>query len=387
MTEFTFATATSIRFGAGVAAELPQHSRRLGERPFVITGRNTHRHAEVLRDISDVGSFPLTGEPSFDDARAAVAAARAAKADHIIGIGGGAVLDLAKAVAALAAGDTDPMDHAEVIGGGHPLPHESLPFIALPTTSGTGSEVTANAVLTSGEHRVKVSLRGPSMLATVAIVDPVLTLTCPPRVTAQSGMDALTQCLEPLTSRFATPMVDALATAGLRAAARGLARAVAESEDLEARTDMAFCSLMGGLSLANAKLGAVHGFAGPLGGTTGAPHGAICAALLRVTTRTNIRAMAEREPENPALAKYAVAAEAITGERFDGAPASLVEERLDAWLGALVEQLRLPGLAELGLAEGDHDAVVEAAMKGSSMKGNPITLTRDELVQILRDAA
>lgn len=296
------------------------------------------------------------------------------------------MLDLAKAVAALAAGDTDPMDHAEVIGGGHPLPHVCLPFVALPTTSGTGSEVTANAVLTSVEHRVKVSLRGPSMLATVAIVDPALTLTCPPLVTAQSGMDALTQCLEPLTSRFANPMVDALATSGLRAAARGLARAVAEGEDLEARTDMAYCSLMGGLSLANAKLGAVHGFAGPLGGVTGAPHGAICAALLRVVTRANIRALAEREPENPALARYATAAEVLTGRRLDGTHA-MVAEALDSWLEELEEQLRLPGLAELGLPAADHDAVVEAAMKGSSMKGNPITLTREELAGILRDAA
>ncbi|MHA6524012.1 iron-containing alcohol dehydrogenase [Tessaracoccus sp. G1721] len=386
MTEFTFATATSIRFGVGVAAELPHHSRRLGERPFVLTGRNTHRHAEVLRDISDVGSFALSGEPSFDDARAAVGAAREAGADHIIGIGGGAVVDLAKVVAALAAGDTDPMDHAEVIGGGHPLPHASLPFLALPTTSGTGSEVTANAVLTSVEHRVKVSLRGPSMLATVALVDPALTVSCPPLVTAQSGMDALTQCLEPLTSRFANPMVDALATSGLRAAARGLARAVAEGEDLEARTDMAYCSLMGGLSLANAKLGAVHGFAGPLGGVTGAPHGAVCAALLRVVTRTNIHAMSTREPGNPALQKYVVAAEALTGRPQDADP-ERVGETLDAWLEDLKESLQLPGLAELGLAESDHDAVADAAMKGSSMKGNPITLTRDELLAILRDAA
>ncbi|MHA6510924.1 iron-containing alcohol dehydrogenase [Tessaracoccus sp. Z1128] len=379
MTEFTFATATSIRFGVGVAAELPQHSRRLGERPFLLTGRNTHRHAEVLRDVSAVGSFALSGEPSFDDARAALDAARSAKADHVIGIGGGAVLDLAKAVAALAAGDTDPMDHAEVIGGGHPLPHRALPFIALPTTSGTGSEVTANAVLTSTEHRVKVSLRGPSMLATVALVDPVLTLSCPPLVTAQSGMDALTQCLEPLTSRLANPMVDALATSGLRAAARGLAAAVEDGENLEARTDMAYCSLMGGLSLANAKLGAVHGLAGPLGGVTGAPHGAICAALLRVATRANIAAMRGREPENPALARYADAAMALTGEW------SL--EALDDWLGELHARLELPGLAELGLAGEDHDAVVEAALKGSSMKGNPIVLTRDEVAGILRDAA
>ncbi len=385
MTDFTFATAASIRFGAGAAAELPHQSRRLGERPFLITGRNTHRHAEILRDVSDVGSFALAGEPTFDDARAAVRAARDARADHIIGLGGGAVLDLAKVVAALTAVDTDPMDHAEVIGGGQPLPHDTLPFIALPTTSGTGSEVTANAVLASPEHRVKVSLRGPSMLATVAIVDPALTVSCPPLVTAQSGMDALTQCLEPLTSRFATPMVDALATAGLRAAGRGLARAVAEGDDMEARTDMAFCSLMGGLSLANAKLGAVHGLAGVLGGTTGAAHGAICAALLRTVTGVNIRAMAEREPDNPALGKYAIAAEVLTGQK--AADPGHTAYALDAWLGALEAELRLPGLAALGLADDDHDAVLDAAQRASSMKGNPITLTRDELAEILRASA
>lgn len=387
MTEFTFATAASIRFGVGVAAELPHHSRRLGERPFLVTGRNTHRHAEVLRDISDVGSFALSGEPTFDDARAAVAAARNAHADHVIGLGGGAVLDLAKVVAALADGDTDPMDHAEVIGRGQPLPHRSLPLVALPTTAGTGSEVTANAVLTSPEHRVKVSLRGPSMLATVALVDPALTVSCPPQVTAQSGMDALTQCLEPLTSRFANPLVDALAMSGLRAAARGLARAVAEGEDLAARTDMAYCSLVGGLSLANAKLGAVHGLAGPLGGVTGAPHGAVCAALLRPVTLANIRALAEREPDNPALAKYALAAEVLTGERLGDATPQAIAGTLGGWLGQVEEQLRLPGLSELGLGADDHQTVVEASLNGSSMRGNPVALTADELSWILRHAS
>lgn len=386
MTDFTFATATSIRFGVGVSAELPHHSRRLGERPFLVTGRNTHRHAEVLRDVSEVGSFPVGDEPSFEVAREAVAAARESRADHIIGIGGGAVLDLAKVVAALAAGSTDPMDHAEVIGGGQPLPHARLPFIAVPTTSGTGSEVTANAVMSSAEHRVKVSLRGPSMLAAVALVDPALTVSCPSLVTAQSGMDALTQCLEPLTSRLGNPMVDALATAGLRAAGRGLARAVAEGDDLEARTDMSFCSLMGGLSLANAKLGAVHGLAGVLGGVTGAAHGAICAALLRPVTAVNLRAMAEREPANPAVGQYAVAAGALKGAALDDASPSGVAEALDAWLGALEAELALPGLAALGLAPEDHDAVVDAAMRASSMKGNPIVLTREELVDILRAA-
>ncbi len=373
MNDFTFATATLIRFGVGVAAELPHHRARLGQRPFVVTGASPDRNAHLLGSVA--GTFAVTGEPTFDNARAAVASAKATGADHIIGVGGGAVLDLAKAVAILAVSDADPMDHAEVIGEGRPLPAQALPFIAVPTTAGTGAEVTSNAVLASVEHRVKVSLRSSAMLADVALVDPELTLSCPPVVTAQSGMDAIAQCLEPLTSRFANPLVDALAVAGLRAGARSLVRAVEYGEDLDARTDMAFCSLMGGLSLANAKLGAVHGLAGVLGGVTGDSHGAICAALLSATTSTNIAAMQQREPGNPGLVAYAVAAEAITGERD-------VAALLD-WLSALESRLALPVLV---LPRAEKDAVVEGAGRASSMKGNPIDLTRDELHKILLES-
>lgn len=379
MTDFTFATAAKIRFGAGAAAELPAFSAELGERVFLVTGANPQRTENLAGKLSVVGTFGVADEPTFNDARAAVAEARAAKADQVIGIGGGAVLDLAKAVAALAVDGGDPMDHAEVIGAGRSMPARGLPFIAVPTTAGTGSEVTANAVLTSQEHRVKVSLRSPAMLAKVAIVDPELTVTCPADVTMYSGIDALTQCLEPLTSRFTNPMVEALALAGLRAAGRSLLRAVDQGEDLEARSDMAFCSLMGGLSLANAKLGAVHGLAGVLGGVTGAPHGAICAALLEPVTAGNIAALLERAPKHQALAGYLNAAEALTGHRQI--------EALGTWLGELEHQLDLPGLDDLGLDRFDHGAVVDQAMKASSMKGNPIDLTRDELLAILDAAA
>ncbi len=375
MSTFTFATATIIRFGAGVAGELGERGAQLGTRTFVVTGGNPDRTAPLTASLPVVGSVMLSGEPTFDDARRAVAAARAAGADHVVGIGGGAVLDLAKAVAILAVSDADPMDHAEVIGGGRPLPDRALAFIAVPTTAGTGAEVTSNAVLTSTTHRVKVSLRSPAMLADVALIDPELSLSCPPLVTAQSGMDAITQCLEPLTSRFANPLVDTLAVAGLRAGARGLVRAVEQGDDLDARTDMALCSLMGGLSLANAKLGAVHGLAGVLGGVTGAAHGAICAALLAPTTAMNIAALQQRDRGNPALAAYAVAAEALTGQRdVDG---------LGAWLAALATRVQLP---PLGLADDVRDEVVDAAMRASSMKGNPIDLTSQELHHILGEA-
>ena len=378
MTDFTFATAASIRFGAGVARQLGAEVTTLGERVFLVTGANRSRTDGVTSGLAVAGHYGLAGEPTFDDARAAVAAARESAADVVVGVGGGAVLDLAKAVAILAVADGDPLDYAEVIGAGRKLPAVGLPLIAVPTTSGTGSEVTANAVLTSPEHRVKVSLRSPAMLASVAIVDPELVLTCPPLVTAQSGMDALTQCIEPLTSRFTNPLVEALALAGIRAAGRGLVRAVEHGDDLAARTDMAFCSLMGGLSLANAKLGAVHGLAGVLGGVTGAAHGAICAALLAPVTSANICALSDRDPDNPALAGYLLAAEALTGE--------LSLQALEAWLGALQDRLGSPGLAALGLAASDHDAVVQASMRASSMKGNPIDLTADELHAILAAA-
>lgn len=378
MTGFSFATAAAIRFGVGAVEALADEAGRLGRRPFLVTGSNRGRTDPVTGELGEVGHFALDGEPTFDDATAAVAAARACEADVVVGIGGGAVLDLAKAVAILVGADGEPLDYAEVIGAGHRLPATSLPFVAVPTTAGTGSEVTANAVLSSPVHRVKVSLRSPSMLARVAIVDPALTVTCPPQVTAQSGMDALTQCLEPLTSRMTNPLVEALALAGLRSASRGLMRAYDDGRDLAARTDVAFCSLMGGLSLANAKLGAVHGLAGVLGGTTGAPHGAICAALLAPTTAANISAMSERDPDNPALAGYLLGAEALTGV--------LSLPSLLDWLSDLAARLDSPTLAELGLRSADHDEVVAKAVRASSMKGNPIDLTEEELHQVLAAA-
>ncbi|GAB3818610.1 iron-containing alcohol dehydrogenase [Tessaracoccus terricola] len=378
MTQFSFATAASIRFGVGAVEALADEAGRLGHRPFLVTGSDRTRTDPVTAELAEVGHFALEGEPTFDDATAAVTAARAAGADVVVGIGGGAVLDLAKALAILVGADGDPLDYAEVIGAGHKLPATSLPFVAAPTTAGTGSEVTANAVLSSPVHRVKVSLRSPAMLARVAIVDPALTVSCPPKVTAQSGMDALTQCLEPLTSRMTNPLVEALALAGLRSAARGLVRAHRDGRDLAARTDVAYCSLMGGLSLANAKLGAVHGLAGVLGGTTGAPHGAICAALLAPTTSANIKAMSERDPDNPALAGYLLGAEALTGD--------LSLSGLLDWLAELAVQLESPGLADLGLRASDHDEVVAKAMRASSMKGNPIDLTEEELHTILEAA-
>ena len=375
MTSFSFAAPGRVLFGPGRAAELADVVAGWGRRPIVLTGANPGRHAALLDALGSPAVATVAHEPTVATIRDAVAAARAHGADVVVGIGGGAVLDAAKAVAALAPTGGDPLDHLEVVGRGLPVPAGTLPCVAVPTTAGTGSEMTVNAVVASPEHGVKASMRAASMMPRVALVDPLLTLGCPADVTAASGLDALTQCLEPFVSRFANPLVDALCREGLTHAGASLRRAVADGSDVEARTGMALASALSGMALANAKLGAVHGFAGPLGGMIDAPHGALCAALLPAVVRVNVRALHERDSGNPALARYAEAGELVTGTH---GIAALIE-----WLEETNELVGIPGLAALGL---DADRVDEAVAKGreaSSMKGNPLDLTDDELREVV----
>ncbi len=365
-----------IAFGVGSSAQLPGLAAGLGERPFVITGSAPDRVADALGPLASRPSGVVSGEPTIDAVRHLTGLARDAHADLVVAIGGGSVLDAGKAVAMLVGNGTDPMDHLEIVGAGHPITRASLPLIAVPTTAGTGSEATANAVLTSPDDSIKASLRSPSMIPTVALVDPRLTVSCPPRVTIDSGMDALVQCVEAFTTPFANPYTDGLS---LQALGRvyALPRAVADGADLDARTDMSLVALTGGICLANAKLGAVHGIAGPLGGMTGVAHGALCAALLAATIEVNLRAMRDREPSNPALARYDGAALAVTGDPEASAD-TLVE-----WVRHLAGTLPIPGLEALGV---DPQVFEEAAAKAgasSSMRGNPIALGVDELVEIL----
>jgi alcohol dehydrogenase class IV len=378
---FGFATAGEVRFGCGVAQQVPELVASLGSRALVCTGRDPARVQGLISAFTvPVTVFRVPGEPTVELATEAVELARQVGADVVVGLGGGSTLDLAKAVAALLTNAGEPLDYLEVIGRGRRLLAPSVPLIAVPTTAGTGAEVTANAVLASPGHRVKVSLRSAGMLPRVAVVDPELTLACPPDVTASSGLDALTQCIEPLVSGFATPITDGFATEGLRRASTGLVRAYLDGADLAARTDLALCSLLGGMALANAKLGAVHGLAGVLGGTTRAAHGAICAALLAPVTAANVRALRSRDPANPALERYAEVARLLTGR---------VDARIDdglEWIRATTARLGLPGPAALGLAGPDADDVVTTAMASSSMRGNPVTLTRDELHAVLAAA-
>lgn len=381
---FEFATAGRITVGEGTLQQAGAHAAALGTRALVIGGASAARLAPLLAVLDDAGVSAVTvavaGEPTVQTALDAVARARAAAADVVIGMGGGSVIDTAKAAAALLTNPGDPLDYLEVVGRGQPLRHAAAPVIAIPTTAGAGAEVTKNAVLAVPARRVKVSLRHNSMLPAVALVDPTLTHSLPPAVTAATGMDALTQCLEPFVSHLSTPLTDGFCREGMQRAARSLRRAVEEGHDAAARFDMALAALCGGLALANAKLGAVHGFAGPLGGMFDAPHGAVCARLLPLVMAANVDALRTREPDAPALIRYAEVARLLTG-RADADVGEGV-----AWVAALCADLAIPGLRAYGMTQADIPVAVEKAKVAGSMKGNPIALTDTELSGILESA-
>jgi alcohol dehydrogenase class IV len=378
---FEFATANRILFGLGVLREAGPAAREMGRRALVTAGRHAEPLLAHLRSAGvDYVTLIVSGEPTTDLARTGSRLAQEAGCDLVIGCGGGSVLDAGKAIAALAANDGDPLDYLEVIGRGQPLARPSLPYIAIPTTAGTGAEVTRNAVLASPEHRVKVSLRSPSMLPRLALVDPELTYTLPPAVTASTGLDALTQLVEPFTSGRANPLTDALCREGMARAGRSLRRAYENGQDVAARDDMALASLCGGLALANAGLGAAHGFAGPIGGMFDAPHGAVCAALLPHVMAANLAALRSRQPSSPVIDRYTEAAHVLTGDAAATAPDGV------RWAQALVTDLRVPGLRAYGITAAHFADVVDKAAIASSMKGNPIALTREELLGILEKA-
>jgi alcohol dehydrogenase class IV len=382
--QFEFATATRIIFGAGRLAEVSLIARALGARALVVTGRDITRAERLLDLLSDAGVeyviFGVEAEPTIEVALNGTASARREACDLVIGFGGGSVIDAGKAIAALLANPGDPLDYLEVIGRGQALVNRAVPYIAIPTTAGTGAEVTRNAVLASTEHRVKVSLRSPLILPAVALIDPALTYSLPPHITAYTGLDALTQVIEPYVSHLANPLTDAICREGIQRAARSLEQAYQHGDDVGAREDMALVSLCGGLALANAKLGAVHGFAGPFGGMFHARHGIVCAALLPHVMRVNVNALKARDPDNPALARYDEIAKWLIGDdsatATDGA----------AWVGAICASMKISGLAVYGFDQSKFDTLIEKAARSSSMKGNPIQLTQDEMADILERA-
>ncbi len=382
MFSFEFATANRIIFGAGTLNELGKHIEENAKRLLLVCGHSSDaipRLRKILAalDISFT-EFQVHGEPTVEVIREGVKTAQ--DCNMIIGLGGGSVLDAGKAIAALVTNSGDVFDYLEVIGKGQPLVNAPLPYVAIPTTAGTGSEVTRNAVIESTEQNVKVSLRSPLMLPRLALVDPELTYNLPPEITASSGLDALTQLIEPFVSIKANPMTDAICREGMYHAAWSLKRAYENGTDKEAREGMSLASLFGGLALANAALGAVHGFAGPLGGMLHAPHGALCARLLPLVMETNIKALETRQAEHSALKRYAEIARILTGDEdasvWDGV----------RWMNELVNALNIPPLSRYGMRQVDFSEAVEKTMKANSFKGNPIALTENELVLILERA-
>jgi alcohol dehydrogenase class IV len=378
---FEFATAARIIFGRGTLEQVGPLAAEKAKQAFVVTGKNTQRAEPLLEQLRKEAiactTFSIACEPTTTIVTEAVEQARQAGSDMVISIGGGSVLDAGKAIAAMLTNGGELEDYLEVIGRGMPLKQHPVRHIAIPTTAGTGAEVTRNAVLASPEHHVKVSMRSPWMLPDLAVVDPELTCSMPPEVTASTGLDALTQLMEAYVSNKANPLTDGICREGLETAAASLRKAYEDGNDSQAREGMALASLFGGLALANAKLGAVHGFAGPLGGMISAPHGVICARLLPHVTQANVQVLQKRAPDSRALAKYDEVARILTGtdsaRAIDGVK----------WIQELCSALNVRSLADFGLKEEDFAAVVAKAQKSSSMKGNPIVLTGDELTDIL----
>lgn len=372
MPPFAFAGPGRIIFGRGEFSKAQSLVSELGQRPFVVHGA-TPRHAGPFLDTlgGAATAHACPREPDLDMLLGALTAARAAGADCVVAIGGGAAIDLGKAVAGLLRTQCDPLDHLEVVGKGLPLTTPPAPFMAVPTTAGTGAEVTKNAVIGVPDHRRKVSLRDQRMLADIALVDPELTDDTPLDITLASGLDAITQVIEPYVSSRANPMTDALCRDAIPRGLRALNRLM-QDEDPAARDDMALVSLFGGLALANAGLGAVHGLAGVIGGVAPrAPHGAVCGALLPYVMAANFAACGRDSLQARRLAEVRVS----IGE-------SLGTADLATWSA----KHGLPRLGQMGVSPQDHATIAQQAQASSSMKANPVALSADILTQVLQAA-
>lgn len=381
---FEFATATRIVFGQGKIQEVTAHTAEIGNRAFVITGQSEKRADQLLFLLQQQGIetviYQVLTEPTITSVYKGVEKARENGCTSVIAIGGGSVVDTGKVIAALLTNSGELIDYLEVIGKGYKITKEPAYFIAIPTTSGTGTEVTRNAVIKSLEHKVKVSVRSLLLLPKLSIIDPELTYSMPPAVTASTGLDALTQLMEAYVSNKANFLTDGICRVGLKRAAHSLEHAYTHGDDIQAREDMSVASLFGGIALANAKLGAVHGFASVIGGMFDAPHGVICARLLPGVMETNVLALQKRTPESPFISRYVEIASLLTGK-----PDATLEHGIQ-WIHQLCEILHVPPLAECGITQKDFETIIENSRRASSMKGNPIELTNDELREVLAKA-
>jgi alcohol dehydrogenase class IV len=377
---FESAVPTRIIFGCGSLDKVPELVAKQGKCALIVTGENRRNAIELAKNLTQIGIptkiFSVSGEPTITDVKSAVSLVHLNNCDVIIGLGGGSAIDAAKAAAALATNLGDITDYLEVIGKGKVLANEPLPMIAVPTTAGTGAEVTKNAVLKSEEFHVKVSLRSEKMYPKVAIIDPELTISLSSEITAYTGIDALTHLLEAYVSAKSNPFIDMICRDGLQRIAVSLEPACTNGSNIEARENMAFAAMLGGIALANGKLGAVHGFAGPLGGMYPSPHGAVCACLLPSVMKINITAL-RKNNRTEELAKYKELAKWLTGN------ANACAEDGVVWLHDMVKMLKIPTLSSFGVQVTDFPGLIEKAKNASSMKGNPVVLSDGQLLHIL----
>src|SRR3954452_22625566 len=371
---FEFTTVPRIVFGSGTGSSVAAAVREYGSKILLVRGRSAARAAGLVASLEaeklSISEFAIEGEPTVAIVREG---ARAAKGqDCVIGLGGGSVIDAAKAIAALAPNSGEPLDYMEVVGKGSLLERNPLPFVAMPTTAGTGAEVTRNAVIGSPEHGVKASLRSPHLLAKIAVIDPDFTMQLPPEVTAYTGLDALTQLIEPYTSCRANVFTDGLCLDGIGRASAAIRTVYHQPQNTLARESMCYSSLLSGLALSNSGLGVVHGFAAPLGGMLKAHHGALCAAVLPHALDVNIRAVRRRLADSELMARYQRVAQVLTGKdtaRADGAV---------SWVNELCQELAIQPLRAHGLTKEQIPALVDQASRASSMKANGIPLLREE---------
>jgi len=382
--QFEFVTAGRIIFGTGKIQELGAIAAALGKRAFIPAVKNSP-HARLVCNLLAKHNiraevFPVEHEPNTKMILQAMQRARRLRSNLVIAVGGGSVIDTGKVVAAMLTNKGDLTDYLEVIGKGRSLAKQAAPLIAIPTTAGTGAEATRNAVIASTEHKVKVSIRSPYLLPHIALVDPELTMSMPPEVTASTGLDALTQLMEAYVTHKANPLTDGLCREGLARAARSLRAAFHHGADPAAREDMCIAGLFSGIALANAGLGAVHGFAGPLGGLFDAPHGVICARLLPFVMEANVRTLFANQPNSVSLQRYEQVAQILTGNAQAGAAAGV------QWVKQVCAELNVAPLSFYGMQESDIPTVVDKARQASSMKGNPVELDAATLVEILHKA-
>jgi alcohol dehydrogenase class IV len=370
-----------ILFGEGILKESGPLISAFGKRALMVSGLSGANPQQIIELIRPFGvaytPYVIQGEPTIPMIEEGVQLSRNEAVDFVVAYGGGSVIDAGKAIAGLTTNPGEVMDYLEVVGAGKTLSQAGLPFIAIPTTAGTGAEATRNAVIGVPEKRIKVSLRSPFLLPRLALVDPEATYSMPAAVTASTGMDAIAQVIEPFLSKRANPFTDLYCREGMTRAGRSLLKAFKDGGDRQARQDMSFTSLLGGMALANAGLGAVHGFAGPLGGMFGAPHGAICASLLPAVIEVNHRAISRQNAPFGMADRFIEAARLVTGQT-EGSVEALID-----WLRWMCAEMQIPRLRDMGVARADFEHIVELAAVASSMQANLVKLDQSELVEIL----